>query len=152
MLVLDRVSFADMLGDLLDKKITLAPARSLRDPAAVATYVFDDGRTAAVIGCDLPFAVRCAGALTMMPPERVGEAVAAGVLDATMADNLREVLNVLSALFNADGQPHARLESVTTSAPHGAGAALLAGGGVSFAFDVTIADYGTGAAQLVTAV
>jgi hypothetical protein len=151
-LVLDRSGFAETLGELLDKPVTLEPARSVTDPVAVATYTYDDGSVAAAVGCDLAFALRCAGALMMVPPERVEEALAAGVLDDGMADNLREVLNVLSSLFNRDGLPHARLASVTTTAPHGAGSALLSGGGVSFAFDVTIATYGVGRAQLVTAV
>ncbi len=78
----------------------------------VGTYVSDDGHVSAVILVDLAAAARLGAALGLAPRGGADDAVKSGLLPVRLGENVAEVLNVAASLFNADGAPHLRLDSV----------------------------------------
>ncbi|MSP25833.1 MAG: hypothetical protein EXR75_11865 [Myxococcales bacterium] len=110
---------ARLIGELLGRAVTgraaLTPYPEAR-AAVFALYADKDGGFGAAIACDLATGAMLGAALSMVPPARVAEAVACGELDLTMIENVREVLNVGSGLFNYSGTGHqsaAQLASAT---------------------------------------
>ena len=71
----------------------------IADPHVVATYNDLEGQFRFAISCDLPLANSLGAALTMIPPGGVEDAVAEGQVPANIAENLREVLSICSAVF-----------------------------------------------------
>ena len=92
-----------------------------------------------------------AAAIGLMPADQAQQAVADNEISEMLQENLYEVLNIVSALYNVEGAPHLRLYAVH----HVGGEAtpeLLALGGVlgrRLDLTVTIAGYGTGRLGLV---
>ncbi len=85
------------------------------DEAAIAyhgVYVDDDGSTVATCGCDLKTAAALGCALSMIPPGGAEAMVEDGELGEMAANNLYEVMNILSSLFMSDKTPHLLLEKV----------------------------------------
>ena len=99
---------AGILQGLLGRAVTAAAAPAvalpLRNGHIVVEYLrVDDG---AVIGCgiyDIACAARMGSALTLIPAGAAAEAVRMGRVDENMAENFREVLNVMSRLFDSGG-------------------------------------------------
>ena len=71
----------------------------IADPHVVATYNDLEGQFRFAISCDLPLANSLGAALTMIPPGGVEDAVAEGQVPANIAENLREVLSICSAVL-----------------------------------------------------
>lgn len=145
----------DLLTDLLGKEVTLSPCAPFvpgpRQPTSIAVYADDSLRITSLIACDLRFSAYVGAALALVAPAVAEEAVEAGMLDPTLAENLYEVLNIASSMFNATGHAHLRLHRL-----HPAGVALdpmvraqtlTLGRREDLA--VQIAGYGTGQVSLV---
>jgi hypothetical protein len=104
----------DLLTDLLGKEVTVAPV----DPPGggpvpmTAVFVHDDLSLAGVIGFPLPLAATLAAAVGLVPPTGAQACVEDGELSPMLADNLREVCNILTSLFLQPGGPHVRLHKV----------------------------------------
>jgi two-component system chemotaxis response regulator CheY len=95
---------AQMLTELLRRTVTAAPIPmipfSLRGGYVIAEYLRVDDRS--VVACailDVASAVSVGASLSLIPPEVAAEAIAARRVSDTLAENVREVLNVMSRLF-----------------------------------------------------
>jgi hypothetical protein len=72
------------------------------------------GGVDAVSACDLRLACSAAAALTMLLESLAEEAIRAGMLEGSLADNYRELANVGASLFNKAGHPHINLRRMTS--------------------------------------
>lgn len=111
----------DLLGDLLDREVTLSPgapyAPGPDTPASVAVYVDDSLRICAAIVCDLPFSAYVGAALGLVPPAGVEAEIGEGALSDGLRDNLCEVLNIAASVFNVGGADHLRLHELHPAGP-----------------------------------
>lgn len=103
----------DLLSDLLGRDVTVAPA----DPPGgkvppTAVFVHDDLSLAGVIGFQLPLAAHVAAAVGLIPPGGAAACIEDGELSAVFGENLAEVCNVLTTLFNSNGGPHVKLHAL----------------------------------------
>lgn len=145
----------DLLGGLLGREVTLTPTTPMApgsgSPKSVAVYVDQQLVVRAIVACDLELSAYAGAALGLVPPAGAAEAVEAGGLDPTLSENLYEVLNVVSAVFNAPGAVHVRLLDL-----HPAGSPIppavhvrLVPLGRREDLEVTVAGYGTGRLSVV---
>jgi hypothetical protein len=106
-----RQALRSLVEDLVGRPVELDDADPVSTSATtvVAVYVTDHQGLAAVVAVDLAGAARIGGALGMLPPGGVDDAIDEGDLSGMLRDNCYEVLNVLAATFNAPGAPHVRL-------------------------------------------
>jgi hypothetical protein len=111
----------DLLADLLDRDVTLAPttpyAPGPTTPASVAVYVDDSLRIRAAMICDLPLSAYAGAAIGLVPPGGADAAVGDGALTDTLRDNLSEVLNIAASVFNVPGAEHLRLHELHPAGP-----------------------------------
>jgi hypothetical protein len=140
----------DMFGDMLGREITVAPCDpytpTMTDRHSVAVYTDDQNQMAAVAALDLPLSVWTGAAIGLVPPGGAEDQVDEGQLSGPVKDNLYEVLNIFSALFNRPGAPHLRIYSM-----HAPGEAvpsdvalLVKSLGNRLDLDVEVAGYGKG--------
>ena len=145
----------DMLTDLLGKDVTMAPSTPVDPTQKVGIGVFTDDstRTAAVAVADLKLAAYCGAAIGLVPAGGAEAAIEDGELPKSVGDNFTEVLNILSALFNAPGHPHLRLYAsyVPGEAPPSDVAALLRTPGGRLDLGVKVAGYGDGGLSFILA-
>jgi hypothetical protein len=80
-------------------------------PAAVALYRTDVPMQEVAVVCELGLAASLAAALSVVPPGAVKEAVAAGRMEASLQDNLAEVMNVLSRFVSGSGRRYGLVHS-----------------------------------------
>jgi hypothetical protein len=117
----------------------------------VAVYVNQRLAVSALAVLNLEGAARLGGALGMLPRGGVEDAIAERNLPEMLRNNCYEVLNVLSAVFNAANAPHVRLyEMYGPNGPLPADiASLSAAVGSRMDVKLGIAGYGDGALSLV---
>ncbi len=143
-----------MLEELLGRSVEVSPCppwAPITEPGAVALFVDDSLVVRAVGLCDLPFSAYAGAAIGLMPVDQAKEAVQEQAISQTIAENLYEILNIASALYNVEGQPHMKLHTV-----HHIGDAIppevIALGGVlgqRLDLTVTISGYGEGRLSFV---
>jgi hypothetical protein len=147
----------DMFGNMLGRDITVAPCDPytpvMTDRHSVAVYVDDQNQMAAVTVLDLPLSVWVGAAIGLVPPGGAEDQVDEGELSRPVRENLYEVLNIFSALFNKPGAPHLKIYSM-----HAPGEAvpsdvalLVKSIGNRLDLDVTVAGYGSGKIGVVIA-
>jgi len=107
----------DILTGLVGKPVAVAPGAPVtpteRSPVSVAVYVDPHLNVNALCVMDLALSAWTAGALAMLPPGGVQDAVEEdGELTAMLVEALHEVVNVVSALFNVPGAPHSKLHAL----------------------------------------
>ena len=107
----------DMLSGLTGKAVAVAPGAPVtpteRSPVSVAVYVDPQMNVNALCVMDLALSAWTAGALAMLPPGGVQDAVEEdGELSSMLTEALYEVVNVVSALFNVPGAPHSKLHKL----------------------------------------
>lgn len=110
----------DLLAMTMGRECEMTLAEESVTPATqpgvvVGVYVSQFLRAEAVIALDKPLAATLGAAIALIPPATAEEAVGAGPLPQNLLENTSEVLNVMSSLFNAEGAPHLRLETVYDS-------------------------------------
>lgn len=108
----------DLLTMLVGRDCEIALADDSVSPATepavvVGVYVTQFLRGEALVAMDTHLAASLGGAIALLPPARSRASV--GPLDETLLENVSEVLNVTSALFNVGDAPHLKLESVHDS-------------------------------------
>lgn len=146
----------DLLADLLGREVTVGtgtPVASTRArPAAIAVFVDDRLRTLAVSLLDLPLCGATGGALGLLPVPVVTEMVEAQALSETLLENLYEVVNILSVLFNVPGAPHAKLHKLYApgEALPGDVRAYACTLGFRVDLDVGVAGYGNGRLSIIS--
>ena len=145
----------DILLDTLSRDIHVAPsepwAPTLREPGAVAVYVDDSWRARALISSSLTLSVALAASLDLVPAKVATSCIEAGQLTDDLADNLNEVLDTLSAMFNRPDRPHLRLFAVHLpgSPPPADISVQLRAFGRRADLKVEVAGYGCGRLSLV---
>lgn len=148
-------AIAQLLTELVGKrttvKVTTPFAVTPKTPAIVALFNRDNGEAAGAWACDLAFAARVGACLTMIPKGASDECANRAQLTDAIYENVREIFNVASNLFNVDGAPHTRLISVHTlpkeQMPEPL-AALLAKPAGSRHLEVSVDGYGVGRASI----
>ena len=109
-------SVQEILSDLLGRSVTITLTDTLvleRDtPAVVSDYYSDTGPIAAVCITDLRLSNMLGASLTMVPAATVDDAVKKWQIDDTNLENLAEVVNIMTRLFNSDDTPHLRWKAV----------------------------------------
>lgn len=103
----------ELLTDLLGREVTLKPGAPLvpakANPCSVAVYVDDSLRPRAVAVADLPFSSYAGAAIGLLPAAGAQDAIEAEALTETIAENLYEVLNIASSMFNVPDAPHMKI-------------------------------------------
>jgi two-component system, chemotaxis family, chemotaxis protein CheY len=100
---------AAVLRALLRRAVTAAPVGPVPLQATPRSWVVeytrtDDNSVIAYAVCDLALAARVGAALSLIPAGPANEAIASGQLADTLFENFREVLNVLTQLFESSGR------------------------------------------------
>lgn len=108
---------AGFLKGLLPKPVIASPIRaaavSLAGGEVIAEFEqASDGSLIACAVCDLACAVRLGAALTLIPAGAVADAMKASLVDPGIVENLREVMNVMSRLFEGENSARVRLGAV----------------------------------------
>ena len=105
-----------LLADLLarDVQVTRLPNKVKEFPF-VADLIDDQNELVAICACDLPFSAFSASALCGVPAGAAKDTIKAGKLEKNQQENLREVMNILSAVFNGENMPHLRLKELYPS-------------------------------------
>ncbi|GAA3448042.1 hypothetical protein [Planomonospora venezuelensis] len=140
----------DLFEDLLGRPVTVgvtdpAVAADL-NKAVVALYVDSSRKLTAVAGMDLKLASYAGAAIGLIPQGGAEASIEDGELTPMLADNVREVCNIITGLLNQLDLPHLKLyESYMPgeSAPTDATARLLALG-ARLDLMVEIGGYGKG--------
>lgn len=145
----------DLLADLIGREVTVAPGEPVVLGAGVsgsaAVYVTDKLHMVALGVLDLPLTAYLGGALGLLPVGGVQDLLAEGEVSSGALDNVHEILNVASALFNVPGAPHVKLYSLVSPGdlpPTDVSTAMkLLGGRIDLKVDVP--GYGSGALSMV---
>lgn len=147
----------DLIADLIGREVTVAPGEPVVLGAGVsgtaAVYVTDKLHMAAIAVLDLPLSAYLGGALGLLPVGGVQDLLEEGSVSSSAMDNVHEILNVASALFNVPGAPHVKLYSLISPgdlAPTDVSGVMKSiGRRLDLAVDVP--GYGSGALSLVLA-
>lgn len=102
-----------VLEMLFDKKVSFERGEPLQAPACAAILRRDDGSVHGCIFGDQAM-IASFGALLSMSPSRVArEELVDGKPTPISKENVYEIANVLSSLYNASGAPHVKLGEVS---------------------------------------
>lgn len=110
----EKAQFTDML------QMFVGPACAAADASAVASsdfshtaiYINDEGETVATCSVALPTAAALGCSLSMIPPGGAEGMVEDKELSEMAAENLYEVMNILSSLLMSDSTSHLKLKEV----------------------------------------
>lgn len=145
----------ELLEGLMGRDVTVGVAPPLAPgpatPASIGVYI-DDAHQFSAVGCaDLALSARMGACLGLLPVSAAQEAADSGVLDDTLRENLYEVFNIASALFNVPGADHVRLADMYPAGgslpPEVRVRALTLGRRLDL--EIAIAGYGSGRFSLV---
>ena len=147
----------DLVADLLGRDVTIERAVPLEDAAlrtaTYALYADDRQQLRAAIVLDLPLSASLGAAIALVPAPRAEQAVEDRMLPPDLGENLVEVCNVVSALFNLPGAPHLKLSAVHGPAnrPPVAAAEFATRPGPRMDVRVGVQGYGSGTLGIVVA-
>jgi hypothetical protein len=152
----DRVK--ELLTDLMGRTVSVEAAEPAQivdsDTAALADYEAANGSLGVVCLADVRLANALGAALTMIAPTVVDDAVARREIDDPTIDNLREVVNIMTTLFNSTFTPHLKFRTIhrlpTGDLPSET-ADLLRGPRARRDYRVTVEEYGTGTLSVLIA-
>ncbi|GAB4357530.1 MAG: hypothetical protein Kow0073_15550 [Immundisolibacter sp.] len=147
-------AIAKLIASLVGKNVTAKAGPALTQPppgGAVGVCVDDDKNVAAVIVADVPLAAAAGAALAMIPPAAAQDAVRAGSLPPNIADNFREVANIMCSVLTASGGRGVRLADFSVAGVPASAAAVLGGAGARLDLEVEVQGYGKGALAIVSA-
>lgn len=140
----------ELLKDLMGRDVDVERTASVDlggRPGALADYAADGGGIGVICVADLRLTNALGCALTMVTPGAVEEAVARQAIDEPTIENFKEVVNVMTGLFNTEHTTHVKFRGVhtlpATDLP-GDTSRLLASHRGRRDFDVHVHDYGTG--------
>ncbi len=118
--------------------------------AAVALYVDDHLRSAAVVVFDFALAAHAGAAIGLLPPGASEAAMEDGELPKNLHENAAEVLNIMASLFNVPGAPHLKLHAAYAPGEVLRVTEMATRTGSRLDLKVEIARYGKGALSIVT--
>src|SRR5476649_456154 len=137
----------ELLGGLLGRgaRVALGPQLSLytESPLAIGRYVDNAGKLAAACICDLRFACHAGASLTMVPSSVADANIKLDQLPEALAENLREVMNIIAQLFNHGGS-HVVMERLVVQPPPLEDEVLLLLRRQRADYEVNIEGYGPG--------
>lgn len=156
------LSVNSVFGGLFSRGVA---ARTLPKPQptegttwAVAMYVDPQGKPAALTLFDFSLACYAGAALSIVPASTANECIQARQMEELLQDNLSEVLNIGSAVFNTPEGRHVRLKSMVLVDDPAKAAdipddfkAVLAKPGERLDVNLTINGYGAGSAIFIGA-
>ena len=94
-----------LLQGLVQREVRLKPAEiAPTTPVAVGLYRTDQPVQELAVVFELPLAGSLAASLTLVPVGAVREDVGRGMLEASLRDNLAEVMNVLARFVSMSGR------------------------------------------------
>lgn len=105
----DRAEVRKLLAGLLGEvtvEVVAAPPDAATD--SVSLYVDDNGEVVSLCVGSLGFATAAGAAIALVPPNVAAEARTEGVLTRSLAENLREVMNILATLLCSEESPHVK--------------------------------------------
>lgn len=141
-------SLRRLLSDLLmGRAVTVKKCAPMPFPPqgafVIVRYKTADAKETVLCVCDLALAGAAGAALSLIPPAVVSESVRAGKLSETLAENVHEIFNVCSGLFNQPDHPRFALDEVLL--PPVARGSLPAGKPAHRNdFEIAIEGYGSG--------
>ena len=151
---------ADMLAELLTGLVgkDAVVTRTERNPCVpgltvLCTYTDQNDALGGVWLCDVPMATRAGGALSMIPPNGLIDALAQNELGENVAENFREIVNVAASLFNSTNTPHLKLKEMMIKPaeyPQDVQCLINYPGGRQD-FKINITEYGEGSVTLICA-
>jgi hypothetical protein len=148
------LTIRNLLEDLLGREVTVSAANppEVDDLRRVFGAIYADSamKMVAVAGLELPLAAYSGAALGLMPAGGAEDCVEQGTLSPVLVENVTELCNVLTTLFNTEGGPHIKLYKVyppPEPLPSDAQALLLALGN-RLDLSVEVARYGKGRLSL----
>jgi hypothetical protein len=145
---------AKLIASLAGKNVTAKAGPALKAPpkgGAVGVCVDEAPNVAAVIVADVALAAAAGAALAMIPPAAAQDAVRSGTLPANIADNFREVANIMCSLLTASGGRSVRLADFSVAGVPAAAEAVLAGSGARLDLEVDVQGYGKGQLAIISA-
>jgi hypothetical protein len=147
-----RLLLEDLTGRDTDLSVS-TPIDVSAGAVVAAEMRTDDGVLAGLMIMDLSAAACLGAAIALMPKGIAQECVKDGELTPILLENLGEVCNVVSGLFNKDGSPHVRLGAVVPTPKGGALpaeiAAFAAGSIRSVDVSIEVKGYLTGRISLL---
>jgi hypothetical protein len=106
----------DVLGSLLDRPVSCTVgarvAITFDEPGMVGVYVDDNLTMVALVLLDVPLAAASGAALGLLPQRVVEASLVSNALTDAVAENVGEVLNVITQILSAPEGPHLRLHRV----------------------------------------
>lgn len=149
----DGVAVGKLISSLVGKPVSHKPApamKKLPPGGAVGVFVNEARQPVALVIADLAVAAASGAALAMIPAGAAQDAVKAGALPANMADNFREVINVMSTLLTGHAGKGVRLTDFDVGKlPEPAGALFAAPAG-RLDLELEVQGYGKGALSVLT--
>ncbi|MCH8333286.1 response regulator [Candidatus Sumerlaeota bacterium] len=154
----DAQAVGEFLSGMLGLSIDIEEGKPLdlgaKSPAIVAVYASDEGTLATLCVCDIALAGFVGAALSLIPAQVAKESIKARKLSEDLMENVQEVLNVGSSLFNTDDAPHVKMKTIH----HPPGeplpedvAASISNPSRRLDLDITVPDYGPGKMALILA-
>lgn len=104
----------ELFEGLLGRSVEWVGTSHQVDPiegASVGMYVNDVGTVCALVLCDIPLTAWAGSAIALLPHIGAEKAIKEGLVSAAQFDNLAEILNVASSMFNKPNTPHLRLHT-----------------------------------------
>lgn len=136
------VSIFEMLyGDNIVVK-EMTDELAIEQVTTVGRYVKPDGSAGGWFYADIVFAAAAGGALTMLPPDIINTAVKEKSLSGNLLDNLNEVLNICTSLFQSFCPTHLAYEKL--GAPRDYADFPGKTKGISSSFEIQFPRYGKG--------
>jgi hypothetical protein len=145
----------DTLLDMLGRDVEVGQADpwapTPRDPGTVAVYVDERTQMRALITCNMSLSAALGASIALIPPETAQECVEDKRLTDGMGENLHEILNILTGLFNLPDRPHLKLYKVHLPGelPAADVSATLRAFGKRSDLEVSVAGYGRGRFSVV---
>jgi hypothetical protein len=140
----------DLFEDLMGRPVTVDTAHPVLaehlKTTLVSVYTDASLKLGAVIGMDLPLTIYAGSAIGLLPPGGAQDCVDEGLVLPAVADNIREVCNIMASLLNREGGGHVKLHQVCLPgepAPTDACAILMALGN-RIDLTVGVGGYGSG--------
>jgi hypothetical protein len=142
-----------LLDALLGRAVKAAPAE--QQPSgnvAVALYDTDEPRLEAAVLLDVPLAAALGCALSGIHPRAVQESAASGKIEESLADNVAEVMNVLTRFLVSRSGRRFTLRKVTCppAAPAADKLAAASGSDEIRSYRIDVEGYGAGQLAICT--
>lgn len=106
----------NLFEDLLGREVTVSPGDPLTadevNSSTVAIFTDTAQQIFAVLGMDLILSANAGAALGLLPPGAAEDSIDEKKLNASLAENVFELCNVLTSLLNKEGGPHVKLNQV----------------------------------------